>query len=760
MMRIRRRAIQSGLALLIVGVTATACGGPTRTVADPTPSAEPAPSAEAADAAPEVAPAPRPTLVTPPGLDTVTAGPFDNGKMWTFEYPPLEYFAEAYGFAPDSAWFARARLGALRIPNCSASFVSRHGLVMTNHHCARESITQVSRPGESLLDNGFYARSLAEERPVEDFYAEQLIAIVDVSEDILSALEGVTGDAERAAARDAAIEETGNRVAAQYGGEDSGILVETIGLWDGARYSAYVFLRYEDVRLVMAPHGKVAFFGGDPDNFTYPRYDVDMSFFRVYSEQGQPVQTDHFFSWNAEGVREGDAVFVIGNPGSTNRLQTVAQLEYRRDVQEKAVIDFTDSRATALQAYYDAYPDIGEELDLRNDIFSLQNSRKAYEGMWEGLHDPITMAKRRDSERHFHEALEADSVLTQRYGDLLDRMASIQQRKAEWQAELGAFFSLGNPDYESTLVLRAWSAFLYLIQRQRGAPEESLTDIKESIVALEDQPVELQHALLTERLRDFQAHLGGASATVMSIMGGRPPAEAADSLLSRSALADSARAAAALEAGTLTLSDPALQMVGAFIQRYANFQISMQDLEEQEEAVAMELGRARFDVYGTRFPPDATFSLRIADGVVRGYNYNGTIAPHFTTFYGMYDRFHSFGSGSEWDLPEAWLDPPETFDLATPLNFVLTADIIGGNSGSPVVNSNLEAVGLIFDGNIESLPGDYIYDPSRNRAVAVDVRGMLEALDDIYDADRLVLELTTGRFAATEAEADAARDGR
>ncbi len=751
MMRIRRRAIWPHLALVIVAGAATACGGPAQTVAEPTPSPEPV------DSAPEVAPPPRPTLVTAPALDTVRAGPFDNGKMWTFEYPPLEYFARAYDFAPDSAWFARARLGALRIPDCSASFVSRHGLVMTNHHCARESITQVSQAGESLLDSGFYARSIDEERPVEDFYAEQLIAIIDVSEDILSAIEGVTGDAERAAAREAAIDATGGEVAARYGGEDNGILVETIGLWNGARYSAYVFRRYEDVRLVMAPHGKVAFFGGDPDNFTYPRYDVDMSFFRIYDEQGQPLQTDYFFPWMAEGVRDGEAVFVIGNPGSTNRLQTVAQLEHRRDVQEKAVIDFTDSRAAALQAFYDAHPDVGEELDLRNDIFSLQNSRKAFEGMWEGLHDPVTMAKRRDSERRFREALEADSVLMQRYGDSLDRMASIQQRKAAWRAELGAFFSLGNPDYESTLLLRAWSAFLYLIQRQRGAPEESLTDVKQSILSVDGQPLALQHTLLTERLRDFQVHLGVTSPTVVSIMGSRSPAEAADSLLSRSALADSARAAAALEAGTLTLSDPALQMVGSFIQRYANFQISMQDLQEQEDAVAMELGRAQFDVYGTRFPPDATFSLRIADGVVRGYDYNGTIAPYYTTFYGMYDRFYSFGPGSEWDLPEAWLEPPESFDLAAPLNFVLTADIIGGNSGSPVVNRNLEAVGLIFDGNIESLPGDYIYDPSRNRAVAVDVRGMLEALDDIYDADRLVLELTTGRFAATEAEADAVR---
>jgi hypothetical protein len=736
---------------LLAAAGAIGCGGPAGTVAEPTPALAPV------DTVPEIAPEPRPVSIVPPGLDTVKAGRFDNGKMWTFEYPPLAYFAQTYDFEPDSTWFARARLGALRIPNCSASFVSRYGLVMTNHHCARESITQVSLADENLLDNGFYAQSLADERRVEDYYAEQLIAIEDVSDDVFAALEGVAGEAERAARREAVTEEIGNRVAAEYGGEESGIVVEIIALWDGARYSAYVFKRYDDVRLVMAPHGKVAFFGGDPDNFTYPRYDVDMSFYRVYGEQGEPLQTDYFFPWDVEGVQAGEAVFVIGNPGTTSRLQTVAQLEYRRDVEEKAVIKFADSRARALQAYYDEHPDVGEEMDLRNHIFSLQNSRKLYEGMWEGLHDPVTMAKRRDSERDFREAIEADSTLAQRYGDLLERMASIQTEKAEWQADVGAFFALGSPDSESTLLLRAWSGFLYLIQRQRGTPEESLADLKQSMLTLEDQPTELQQMLLTARLRDFKDYLGEASPTVLRIMSGLSPAEAADSLLSQSVLSDSASTAEALEAGTLALSDPGLQLVGSFIQEFANFQVTMQKLEQEEEAIATELGRARFEVYGTRFPPDATFSLRIADGVARGYDYNGTVAPYYTTYYGMYDRFYSFGPGSDWELPAAWLEPPQAFDLSTPLNFVLTADIIGGNSGSPVVNTDLQAVGLVFDGNIESLPGDYIYDPSQNRAVAVDVRGMLEALDEIYDADRLVLELTTGRLVATETEADAER---
>ncbi len=755
MTRMRLRTTRTALWLASASLVVMGCSGSVRSAPEPTPSPE-EPAEQPAAVSEELPPA----AVSVPGLDTVRAGRFDNGKMWTFEYPPLEYFSETYEFAPDSAWFARARLGALRIPNCSASFVSRHGLVMTNHHCARESITQVSQPGESLLDNGFYARSLAGERPVEEFYADQLIDIVDVSAEMDSALGGITDEAQLAQAREEATAEISYQIAERYGGEEAGVLVETTALWNGARHSAYVFRRYEDLRLVMAPHGKVAFFGGDPDNFTYPRYDLDMSFYRVYDEEGEPLQTDYYFRWSQTGVDDGDAVFVIGNPGGTNRLQTIAQLEYRRDVQEKTVIDFTDSRAAALQAYYDEHPDIGEELDLRNAIFSLQNSRKAYEGMWGGLHDPVTIAKRRDSERHFREAIEADSALNARYGGLLDRMASIQEQKAEWQAELSAFVALGNPDYESTLLVRALNGFIYLIQRQRGVPEESLSDLKDELLSLDDQPLELQLALLTARLNDFQQYLGATSPTAVSVLQGRTPVEAAESLLAQSILIDSASTAAALDEGTLTLEDPALQMVGAFIQRFANFQVTQGGLDEQEQAVAIELGRARFEVYGTTFPPDATFSLRIADGVVRGYEYNGTIAPYYTTFYGMYDRYYSFGPGSDWDLPEHWLSPPETFDFSTPLNFVLTADIIGGNSGSPVINSDLEAVGLIFDGNIESLPGDYIYDPETNRAVAVDVRGILEALDDVYDADRLVLELTAGTLVNTEEEADRIRARR
>jgi hypothetical protein len=697
----------------------------------------------------------RPTTALGVDLDTVRAGRFDDGKMWTFEYPPLGYFAETYGFAPDSAWFAQAHLGALRLPNCTASFVSPNGLVLTNHHCARESVTEVAREGEELLDEGFYALSASDERYVEELHADQLIAIRDVSKDMEAALVGVLADSTRARVREETSEAIQSRILDEYGGDNGGHVVEVVSLWDGAKYSAYIFRRYTDLRLVLAPELQIGFYGGDPDNFTYPRYNLDMSFFRVYGDDDRPLRTDHFFKWSEAGPQENNAVFVIGNPGSTNRLQTVAQLEFRRDVQDKAILDLISSRADALQAFADGHPQETEELDLRNSIFSLRNSQKAYRGMWEGLHDPVIMAKRRDSERQFRSAINGDPSLRAKYADLLDRMARIQQRKRELAADYRAFVAVGSPSLTSTTLLRGLNAFQYLSARDGGAPPQVVAQMKEGMLGVEDQPKEMQVRLLTARLRDFQRAFGAEDPLVRQVLADRTPEAAAEALVTESALSSSATTATALEAGTLSMSDPAIQAVSAFLPRLAAYQGGFRALLQEEGEVTNRLGRARFDVYGTKIPPDATFSLRIADGVVKGYDYNGTVAPTHTTFYGLYDRFYGH-SGTDWDLPMRWLSPPASFDLSTPVNFVLTADIIGGNSGSPVLNQNLELVGLIFDGNIESLPGDYIYDPRVNRAVAVDSRGILEALDDIYDADRIVLELTTGRMVPTEAEADAA----
>jgi hypothetical protein len=459
-----------------------------------------------------------------------------------------------------------------------------------------------------------------------------------------------------------------------------------------------------------------------------------------------------------DGLEEGDVVFIVGSPGSTSRLQTVAELEFRRDVNDRAIIELLDSRMEVLDAYIQAHPREAEERDLRNSYFSLSNSLKAYTGQVRGLEDPVVIARRRDTERRFQTAIEADPALDERYGSLIGDMAALQETKRGQTPGFGAFLALTSPDLASASLHRALLAFQILNARQGGQPAEIVDGLIESLKEVPDQAPELDQAYVEARLRDFARHYGEGSSLMSAVLGGMGIPQRAAAVVSGSALQDSASAVAAVEGGTLTSADPALEFVRAYLPAFIQFQQTVASVFPQEEAIAAELGRARFEVYGTDVPPDATFSLRIADGVVRGYEYNGTRAPAFTTIYGLYDRHYSHVGYEDWALPGRWLDPPPTLDLATPMNFVSTADIIGGNSGSPVLDDDLEVVGVVFDGNIESLPGDYIYLPERNRSVTVDIRAILEALDEIYDSDRLVLELTTGRLVETEAEAD--RTGR
>jgi hypothetical protein len=686
-------------------------------------------------------------------LDTVRAGRFDQGKMWTFEFPPVDYIAETYGFRPDEEWFERARLGALRIPSCSASFVSPHGLVLTNHHCAREFVTQVSQEGEGLLDEGFIARDLDDERPVEDFEADQLIAIVDATTEVNEAMDALPAES-RAEARESLLEEIEERILAEYGGEDSGYVVEMVSLYNGGRTSAYVFRRYTNATLVMAPELQIGFFGGDPDNFTYPRYNLDFAFFRIRDDGGAPLSTENYFRVDQDGLADGDPVFIIGNPGSTSRLQTVAELEFRRDISDRSVVALLDSRMRVLDDFIRAEPEVAEARDLRNTYFSLANSLKAMTGQIEGLQDPVVIARRHDTERSFQRAIDADSALAERYGGLIEQMAALQDAKAEQAPGFGAFLAMTSPELASATLHRALIAFQIVSARQNGAPADAIEGLIDELNAVPDQPEALNRALMAARFEDFSDFYGADSPLANSVLAGLSPEERAAQVVSGSLLSDSASAVASVADGTLTMTDPGIGIVRAYLPAFVAFQQIIGQVFPQEEEVAAELGRARFEIYGTDVPPDATFSLRIADGEVTGYPYNGTRAPAFTTFYGMYDRHFSHAGDSDWALPQRWLEAASSVDLTTPLNFVSTVDIIGGNSGSPVLDRDLEVVGVVFDGNIESLPGDYIYLPELNRSVTVDVRAILEALDQVYDLDRLVLELTSGQLVETESEAD------
>ncbi len=690
-------------------------------------------------------------------LDTIRAGRFDMGKMWTFEDAPMAYFTETYGFDADPRWFESARLAALRIPGCSAAFVSPNGLVVTNHHCVRGSaVVRVTREGESLLDNGFYAPSLEEERPIPNYYVDQLIAAQDVSDEVFAATDRAASDEERQSLRREVIQRIQDRIRGEHQGGEGTVRVEVTALYNGGRYSAYTYRRYSDVRLVAAAELQMGFFGGDGDNFTYPRYALDFAFMRVYGSDGEPLKTDHYFTWSQGGVEEGSVVFVIGNPGPTNRLNTMAQLEFQRDVSVAATKAFLQSRLAVMREFYADHPAEGDAMDLRNQMFGLSNSLKANTGRLEALEDPVIMTRKADGERQFREALESDPELRARFGGLLDRIARIQEEKRAVGPELAAFTSLGRSNTESALLLRGLAAANYLAAREMGAPADTVEAARSAILRVGDNPEEMEEGFLRERLLDFQRNLGPGHPVTEAALGGRSVEGAISYLQGNSVLATRETAAAALDGAGIPDGDPALILARAILPAYSSFVRVYGPLVEQEDELAAELGRARYAVYGSDVPPDASRSPRITDGVVRPYEYNGTLAPVYTTFFGLYDHFFSYGPETEWNLPSRWLPVPPELNLGTPLNFISTADTYGGNSGSPAVTPELEIVGLNFDRNIEGLSRDFIYLPERGRNIMVDVRAIREGLDKVYDADRIVQEILTGRLFRTEAAADAA----
>ena len=690
-------------------------------------------------------------------LDTIQAGRFDYGKMWTFEYAPADYFSETYGFDANPEWFERARLSVLRIPGCSASFVSPHGLVATNHHCVRGRVAGLSRDGEDLLSDGFVARTLADERRIPGYYADQLIQVQDISDQVFAATDAASEE-NRDEARSQVVTEIQAQLKAEYASGGDSIWVQVIGLYNGGRYSAYVFRRFTDVRLVVAAEVEMGFFGGDPDNFTYPRYDLDFSFLRVY-EDDEPYQPTHYFGWGA-GVEPGDAVFIIGNPGQTNRLKTIAQLEYQRDVSVPASVHFLGTRLGVLADYRKADPEGAREMGIRNWMFGLSNSLKANTGRLEALNQPMIMARKAAAERKLQEALTAAPELSAAYGDIFERLAAIQVQRRDYAAYTGAFQGMGSTFAGSITMARAMRALTVLNAIADGEPEEEMEQLMTELRRVPDRAPEVEVGFLAHRLADFERYLGADHPVTQAALGGLDPEAAARALLENSVLDSGEETLAAIEAGTLGVDDPAIALMTELFPLTSEYRRTSGALQGEENDLQAALGRARFEVYGSEVPPDGSFSPRIADGIVKGYPYNGTLAPAYTTFYGLYDRYFGHGEGvgigEEWNLPERWKTPPAGLDLSTPLNFVSTTDSYGGNSGSPAVTPDLEVVGLNFDRNINGLSRDFIYLPEQGRNVMVDVRAIRAALEVVYDANRIVAEMVWGTLYETEEEADAA----
>ena len=736
------RKTYTSLLVLLVTLFAGCSGGRTTAVVTQRPDQNDLPEAPPAEATP----------VAIMSDAAARPGRFDTGKMWTFENPPIDYFEETYGFRPDSQWFARARMGSLRLPNCSASFVSRSGLILTNHHCARESVSDVTREGENLLEEGFFARTLGDERKAEEMYAEQLIDFTDVTAEVYAVPEGIEDVAEGRRLRAEQIEQRLDREAKA---RDSTLSVQVVQLYHGGRYSAYTFRKYDDVRLVFAPHLEVGAFGGDPDNFTYPRYSLDFSFFRAYDKEGNPLAPAHYFPWSRTGTKEGDAVFVVGNPGSTSRLITVSQLEFERDYSLPQGIDVLRSRLKIMEDYIAANPDSARAYDLKNVQHQISNQLKKNEGELAGLRDPVIIARRQAAESELQRRIAAVDTLEEKYGDAIMRISEVQRSKEASASQAGAFAYFASPITDSHVLVRAIYGYFLAIISQRGAPADRIKEIRDEATGLDDWPRAVEREMLAARLREMRTYLGPNDPTVSRILGGRSPEEAAESIISSTALIDSASYAAVLDKGYLSSGDPTVALAEAITPLYLQIQQQVSGLQDLEKDLNAQLALARFALFGSEIPPDATFSLRLADGVVSGYEYNGTRAAPYTTFFGMYDHYYSYGGeDTDWDLPDEWLSPPATFERSTPVSLVSTNDITGGNSGSPLLNRDLQVVGVVFDSNIDALVNTYIYLDERGRAIAVDARGILEVLDEMYDADRIVEELLNGRAVATEDEAD------
>ncbi len=676
--------------------------------------------------------------------DTVKAQKFDTGKMWSFDYPPFDHFEKTYGFKPTQDWFDDVRLSALRVPGCTSSFVSADGLMMTNYHCAEGLVRRVQKEGEDLINNGFFAATLEEERKIPNYWTEQLVFTKDVTDEVRNAIAAGKTNEEKTKLKD----EISKKLLDQYKAE-TGLNCQFISLFNGGKYSIYGYKRYDDIRLVFAPDYQAAYFGGDYDNFTYPRYNLDCTFLRAY-ENGKPVKAENFFKFSTEGIQPGEPVFTVGNPGSTQRLKAVSFLEYARDISYRNNSFLADNYFAALETLKSINPankDIYER--IRRQI---GNGQKVFHQTYKGLTDPYLFARKIAFEKSLKERVMADKDLKEKYSGIWDNLASTRAEMRKIGPLMSAY-SL-NPTYSSRYFLIARD--LVNLAKELKKPEAE-RDAKYKGAKLDstlnamypeniDKP--LEYTKLTIQADFIRMNLGDSNPLVQYLFENKKGKEAADYVMSKSKLTDKKNFVALAKEGAekiLACKDPFIYYVLQTQDRIPELQKQAKEITDTEQVYDDMLGQVVFHFYGTTIPPDANFTLRISDGVLKSFDYNGTMAPTVTTFYGMYDRNSSFYKEYPWNLHPMWNDPSK-INLATPLNFTSTNDIVGGNSGSAVINKNAEVVGLAFDGNMESIYGNFIFMPHENRCVSVDARGMMEAFEKIYKAERFVKELKEGKL--------------
>lgn len=669
---------------------------------------------------------------------TTTSPLFADEGMWTFDNPPRKAWKEKYNFDPSQEWLDHIRLATVKVGSIgTGSFVAPDGLVMTNQHVGHDSVAKLSTAENDLVKDGFYARTREAELKCPDLDITVLTSFENVSERIQSA----KSSAERKAAM-AAIEKEST--------EKTGLKSEVISFYNGGEYWLYRFKRYTDVRLVFSPEEQIAYFGGDYDNFTYPRYNLDITFFRVY-ENNQPAKIEHYLQWSANGANEGELVIVPGYPGSTARLLTLAQLKYQRDTGNVIQKQVWTTRLNAANQY--AAQGAEQKRQAASVTRTLENSLKRLRGQMDGLANPRIFKQKEESEATLRSAVNQKAELKKAYGNAWEQIEkaykpypAMAKRIAFSTLDAGRLGTLA-----SLFVRYAEEARKPNDKRYPEFRDERLTGVKANLTSAAPIYPALEEALLTAWLEEASKTLGANDPFVKATLGTARPAEVAKQIISTTKLADPNAREALFDAGPEAIGAAILKSDDPLLVLARKVEPIIRELrawkEEKIDAVEASQGeriaKARFAVYGKTIAPDANFNLRITYGTVAGYEEDTTLVPFKTSFYGLYERAASFNEKAPFNLPARIRNGKAALDLSTPFNFVYTADTIGGCSGSPVINRNGELVGINFDSNIQKLPNRYLYidENEGSRAVGVHSSGILEALQKWYGAESLVREI-------------------
>lgn len=666
--------------------------------------------------------------------------------FWTYNSIPKAAIKAKYKFTVTDAWLNHLQLATVRFGGGTGSIVSPQGLVLTNHHIGLGTLQRLSTPAKDYVKDGFSAATLADELKVPGMTLSVLQSIEDVTAKVNAAVAPALKAEEVAAARQKAIQSL-------VGEPQTGITKQVVALYAGAVYNLYTYKVYNDVRLVFGVEYQTGFYGGDPDNFTYPRYNLDVAMFRLY-ENDKPAQTPNFLRWSPAGTKDGELVFTTGHPGATQRLNTVAHLKYRRDV----ALPFSLASLEMREAAIKQWAALGAEnaRQTKSELFGVQNSLKSQRGQLKGLQDAALMARKEAAETRLRAELSKNAARQSELGDAWDviekSLAVARQVDAERNFITNAA-GLNSTLFAQarTLVRHAYSPAPAAGRGGRGAAPEGMAGRGGAAPA----PLNIarEKVNLTASLAFMQKYLGADHAIVKRILDGKTPEARATELVDKTRITDP-EIKALLQAGgkaTIDVATDPMIVLARSLESDAQAIAKRYEAEVTNvQAMAYpKIGQAVFAVDGAKAYPDATGTLRLSYGTVKGYREGTAMIPPYTDMAGLFARSAAHNAESPYDLAPAWLAAKPTLDPKTPFNFVSTNDIVGGNSGSAVVNKKGELVGLIFDGNIQSLPGYFIYEEETNRAVSVDSRAIIEALRKVYKAQRLVDEIAGGRTFGT-----------